>query len=179
MIHLWNVHWQCSGLRPGPCLAYSYVSVGMVQKHNVDLSPLLGLDVKQTPQLRSSTWTQGPITKYCYTLLTKFPHRLSQINVCGLRLRKRQEKLTRDADSRSRIDDAAVWPYTVPARRCRLHLETYFSVRGVLQFEAGGDYICEGTWRREWPTQWVSTRSLRADRRSKAAWIVITLKKVN
>lgn len=56
---------------------------------------------------------------------------------------------TGDDDGGSSVDDAAVRPYTVPARCGRLHFETYFSVRGVLQFEVGGDYICERTCRDE------------------------------
>lgn len=56
------------------------------------------------------------------------------------------KKLTRDNDSRPCIDDTTVWPYTVPAWCRCLHFETHSSVRGVFQFEVGGNYICERTW---------------------------------
>lgn len=69
----------------------------------------------------------------------------------------KKSSLTRDDDSCSGIDDAAVWPYTVPARRRRLHFETHSSVRRVLQFEVGGDYICERTW---WTRNKTSAREL-------------------
>lgn len=102
-------------------------------------------------------------TKTCYISLNLFPsqvsHCLSQsaTTFCGLKgsLYTKHKwkkiiiaitwKLTRDNDGCSRINDTTVWPYTVPAWRSRLHFETYFFVRRVLQFEVGGDYICERT----------------------------------
>lgn len=59
------------------------------------------------------------------------------------------QSLTRNSDSGSRLNHAAVGPYTVPARCSRLHFEAYFSVRGIFELEVCGHYICEGTCIRE------------------------------
>lgn len=53
--------------------------------------------------------------------------------------------VTRNDDGGSGVDHAAVRPDAVPPGCRRLHFETYFFVRWVLQFKVGGDYICERT----------------------------------
>lgn len=43
------------------------------------------------------------------------------------------------------INDSTIRPHTVPARRCRLHLEAHIPVCRVGELEVCGDHVWEGT----------------------------------
>ena len=58
--------------------------------------------------------------------------------------------LTRYIDRGSCINNAAVGPDTVPARRSGLHFKTHISVCWIAQLQRGGDYISEWAWVEGW-----------------------------